>query len=133
MATGNGDHMALNWYRMVVIATALGLPAASWADEAPLQGGDVHLTPRSGGPPRFYPQAAQAAHLEGHASALCLIAGNGDLTDCKVFEETPEGHGFGDGVVRLAEHMHAGPKAKDGSPTAGRQFLFKLTFKLPPG
>jgi TonB family protein len=100
------------------------------ADETPLQGADVHLSLRDPGV-KFYPEAAQRARLEGHATALCLIAPNGDLTKCDVVEETPADLGFGRGVVRLAEHMRADLKAKDGSPTPGRQFLFKLTFRLP--
>jgi TonB family protein len=117
-----------------LMALSLGLGSATVAaDQPPLTRQDVMPTVRTTGAVRFYPEIAQRAGVQGRASVLCSIAPNGDFTNCSALDEDPKGCQFGDAIVRLASAMHVSQHLKDGTPTAGRQYQFELSFKLPGG
>jgi hypothetical protein len=102
------------------------------AGEAPLLPKDA--PPHMRRPPprtRFYPEVAQRLGVEGHASALCRVGPNGDLTDCTVQSEEPSGCGFGEALLGIVDLMQVPPRAKDGTGTPGRPYLFNFNFKLP--
>ena len=116
----------------VIVALAVVCTSAHAQDVPPLTGRDVEIRIRDRGEPQqFYPEVAQKAHVEGHASALCDVAQNGDLLNCVLSNETPEGYRFGEATTRLASKLRIAPTAKDGTPTVGRKFQFEMNFKLP--
>jgi TonB family protein len=117
----------------LVAALSLLLSASSAADLPPLTGNDVRVQVDSSASKelRFYPEAAQRAHIEGIASVLCTITADGRLSDCTTAVENPPGYGFAAATVRLASHMRVAPRAKDGSPTVGRSLRVDMAYKLP--
>lgn len=120
-------------WRMVALAAAACLASGAAAQEQPpLLPTDAPLHMRD--PTmveRFYPEIAQRLDLEGRASALCRVTPAGDLMDCVVPSEEPAGFGFAQALLRMASMMQVPSRAKDGSPTAGRQYLLNVGFKLP--
>lgn len=116
------------------LAIALVLVSATTvcaAELPPLEGADVDVTLRKSSS-KFFPAKTDGPR-EGTATVLCTITAKGELSDCAVQSERPAGFGFGAATVQLAtEIIRIGPKAKDGSPTAGRRFLFPMKFKPQP-
>jgi TonB family protein len=55
---------------------------------------------------RFYPEAARQNGIEGRATIECGVGPGdgrtGDLVDCRVFEESPVGEGFGPAALSMA-------------------------------
>lgn len=126
---GGSIKSVLGWIAIALVFAATGGAAA---DPAPLLGNEVTLSTQPGNKiVRFYPEIAQRAGVEGSASALCRIAASGDLSDCAILSEDPQGCRFGEAAVRLASSLRARPRAKNGSETSGRTFRFDLRFKLP--
>ncbi|MGA0604389.1 TonB family protein [Phenylobacterium sp. VNQ135] len=120
--------------KLAASLTALVLAMSSTAlaqEPLPLTVKDVKPALKPSGSPRFYPEVAQRAGVEGRATALCDIAKNGDLINCTVSDETPQGCQFGAAVVKLATAMRVPRRLEDGTPTAGRRYQFDLKFKLP--
>lgn len=82
---------------------------------------------------QFYPKRAQSLRVDGTAEIRCLVAGDGALSNCIVIGETPEGFGFGQSALRLAQIMKLKPETRDGKPVAGGIFQTRLSFKVPAG
>lgn len=59
-----------------------------------------------------YPPAARAAGTGGRATLDCAVASSGRLSDCRLAQEFPEGEGFGDAALKLADHLALGPGAR---------------------
>jgi hypothetical protein len=124
-------NVALPW---LIAGLALPVAAPGFGQELPpLTGKDVaiHMDPSAEREPRFYPEVAQKHHVEGAASVLCTINDKGVLSACATAAENPPGYGFAEATARLASHMRVAPRAKDGSPTAGRKLRIDMVYKLP--
>jgi protein TonB len=120
--------------RRLAAVLLLVAPVPALAQELPpLTGKDVTVRFAGDGRQRFYPENAQRREIEGEASMICTINDHGSLSDCALKSEEPAGVGFGEAILRLGSAMRLPPTAKDGSPTAGRKFLFVLKFGLPHG
>ena len=52
-----------------------------------------------------YPQSALRNDTPGRARVVCRITATGDLTDCVVKEEEPDGLGFGAATIALTQHI----------------------------
>ena len=126
--SGVGGLRVIAMMLMMVAAVATDPPAA---ELPPLTADDVRVRIRPNQNTRFDPERAARAEKEGRATALCLVADNGDLQICQPISEEPAGWQFGEAAARLASAMRAEKTTKDGSPTAGRRFLFQMNFKLP--
>ncbi|MBS0361763.1 MAG: TonB family protein [Proteobacteria bacterium] len=79
----------------------------------------------------FYPKAALAAHTEAWTTMHCAVAITGQLTDCKVTREEPQGLGFGEAALALAAKFRMKPQTQDGVPTAGGEINIPIRFLLP--
>lgn len=126
--------MKTNIPQLWALALWVGLVPGTMAmaDEQPfLTDVTPHLRPYAADR-RFYPEVAQRKRVEGRASAVCRVSPNGDLNDCSVESEDPQGCKFGDALVGLMKSMRVPLNAKDGSPTPGRLYRMELTFRLPP-
>jgi TonB family protein len=80
---------------------------------------------------RFYPPAAAAAKQEGRATITCRVDGQGRLGKCQMISEAPEGAGFGDAALALADRFQMKPLDKEGRPTAGQDVRIPFKFALP--
>jgi len=57
---------------------------------------------------RAYP--AKAGGADGYAAAHCRVLRSGDLTECRIIKEAPEGQGFGKAALSLASQFRVAPK-----------------------
>lgn len=80
----------------------------------------------------FPQQAAEAGVKAGRGIADCLVAPDGQLTDCKAGRETPPGLGFGASAVAVASLMRMNPWTRDGRPVAGARIRLPIDFNLSP-
>lgn len=80
----------------------------------------------------FPPQAAEAGVKAGRGIADCLVAPDGQLTDCKAGRETPPGLGFSASAVAVASLMRMNPWTRDGRPVAGARIKLPIDFNLSP-
>jgi TonB family protein len=79
----------------------------------------------------FYPKAAAAARIEGHATLRCAVTASGDLADCTTANEEPLGQGFGEAALRLAPSFKMRPMTKDGVPVTGGKIAIPIRFAFP--
>ncbi len=72
----------------------------------------------------------------GTATMTCVVKANGELSYCKVIDETPKGSGFGAAALKMAGIFKMLPQVKDGRPVAGGlvtiPFHFNLASLTPP-
>lgn len=59
----------------------------------------------------FYPWQAIEAQIEGQAKVSCRVGSQGEYTECKVSDEMPEGHGFGDAALKIFKLTTTGSPA----------------------
>jgi len=78
-----------------------------------------------------YPKQAWDDQLVGRAELSCSVSSDGRLTDCNRMGEEPEGKGFGEAAMRLAEKFLMSPTDGDGQPVEGRAYQLKIRFVLP--
>lgn len=77
-----------------------------------------------------YPRDALAQGVSGRATVECEVIANGLLDHCRVVEEHPAGHGFGEAAVQLAFGHHVRPDAEGRLPL-GRRVEVPVQF-IPP-
>lgn len=70
-------------------------------------------------PERFYPREAFMQGLAGQVVLDCNVDVEGRLT-CVVASETPEGRGFGEAALRIANAHVMRPATRDGAPAPAR-------------
>jgi TonB family protein len=80
---------------------------------------------------RFYPAAAKATKLEGSATITCRVDDEGRLGQCQLLREAPEGAGFGQAALSLADTFQMKPLDKEGRATAGQDVRIPFKFALP--
>lgn len=80
-----------------------------------------------------YPaKAADAGIKSGRGVADCAIAADGHLVDCKPAYATPEGMGFAEAAVQVAQVMQMNPWTEGGSPVDGVRLRLPVSFNLAP-
>lgn len=79
-----------------------------------------------------YPELAARTGREGHASMSCVVAKDGEMNDCVVVEETPQGAGFGKAALELAHFFQIKPYSELGFPLAGMRIGIPVAFRMPP-
>lgn len=67
----------------------------------------------------YPPEAAEKGVATGHGIAKCVVGPDGTLSDCAPAEGDPDGLGFPEAAVKLAETMRMNPWTADGSPVDG--------------
>lgn len=78
-----------------------------------------------------FPDKALKMHLAGRVTARCLVTGKGELTNCEVLAEDPPDQGFGAATQSLAKVFRLASVCVDGTPTAGRRYTFRVTWRGP--
>jgi TonB family protein len=122
---------------MLSILAAVLMQAATPAVAAPAPTPSVVTTPDWLRKPtgadmaEFYPKAAAAAHVEGHATIHCKVAATGDLTDCVASNDEPAGQGFGEAALRLSPLFKMRPMTRDGVAVSGGRINIPIRFMLP--
>ncbi len=79
-----------------------------------------------------YPRIARAHGLAGVVKLSCEVSREGRLTECQVLEESPAAQGFGAATQSLAKIFTLAPVDRDGAPSAGRTYVFKIEWRLSP-
>ncbi len=81
---------------------------------------------------RAYPREAAKKGIEGQAVIACRIGpdddGFGDLVNCTVVSETPDGQGFGNAALNLAKAMRM---RRRGDSNVGATVRIPIAFHLP--
>lgn len=79
----------------------------------------------------LYPQAAADKGVaSGVGVADCLVTPTGNLQECKVAREQPEGLGFGQAAVAVAGITQMNPWTPAGRPVAGARVQLPIAFNL---
>ncbi|GBE29385.1 gram-negative bacterial tonB protein [bacterium BMS3Bbin04] len=77
----------------------------------------------------LYPEMAQRANIEGVAIVKFVVDVNGNPTDVQVFQERPEGLGFGEAAVKAISAMKFSPGMQRDKAVPVRMQQ-KITFQL---
>jgi TonB family protein len=65
-----------------------------------------------------YPPRALDNQVQGQAVIECAVGLSGKLADCHVYDEQPNGYGFGQAALELAGDFTLKPRLIDGAPVA---------------
>ncbi len=77
-----------------------------------------------------FPAAAKAAHVTvGHVALSCLIGQGGELTDCVVTRQSPEGLGFDKAALALSTLFQMTVWTDEGLPTIGSRVEIPLRYE----
>jgi outer membrane biosynthesis protein TonB len=77
---------------------------------------------------RHYPADSLYDHVTGNVILQCLVRAEDGGLLCVVVSETPEGRGFGEAALKVAQSYRAGPELQDGSPSAGARIRILVAF-----
>ncbi|HEX3919079.1 MAG TPA: TonB family protein [Caulobacteraceae bacterium] len=81
-----------------------------------------------------YPVRALSDQVDGGAYLDCVLTKAGVLTGCKVMVEAPEGYGFGQAALEVANDFKITPREVDGEPIDSEVHLpVKFTVADPDG
>ena len=79
---------------------------------------------------RYYPPRAQAARISGKAFITCKVTAEGRLEGCQTVYETPEGMGFGEAALSLAQYFKMAKKTSAGDSVAGGTVRSPIFFDI---
>jgi TonB family protein len=77
----------------------------------------------------FYPPAARAAGLTGYVMLDCLARDDGALVDCRVIQESPQGHGFGKASLEAARTFKMKVRTQNGDVVEGANLRVKIPIR----
>lgn len=77
---------------------------------------------------RVYPRDALRHNVSGRAVFSCQVTEKGELTDCKVLQETPPNEGFGEAALKLAPSFLMRPPTRGGIPVGGATVVVPIQF-----
>ncbi|MBL8552819.1 MAG: TonB family protein [Phenylobacterium sp.] len=116
-----------------VLAAALMQATAPAAPAAPsiITNPDWQRRPSGQDVGRLYPKAALKDDLAGRATISCDVAVDGRLTGCRATSANPEGAGFEEAALAMADVFRMRPLTKDGRPVAGGVVRIPIMFIIP--
>lgn len=80
---------------------------------------------------RMYPDLALRLSVGARVKLQCDVVATGEITNCKVLEETPADLGFGAAAIRLSPSFRMKPTTADGQSVAGAMVLIPISFSAP--
>jgi TonB family protein len=102
---------------------------------------DITLMAHVASPPRIltkptdaqikaaYPVRALSDQVAGGAIITCIVSEQGVLAACRVGREVPDGYGFGQAAVDLAQDFKMAPAQVDGEPVGGAPINIAVPFR----
>ncbi|HYD87677.1 MAG TPA: TonB family protein [Vitreimonas sp.] len=78
---------------------------------------------------RFFPVRALEHSRPGSVMLICTVLPEGAL-DCAVGYEGPQGWGFGEAALRIAQRFKVAPQTEDGAATAGQTVRVPIRFRV---
>lgn len=102
---------------LAAVLAACGQPVSSpFVDGARITNPDWVARPSGSDLARLYPRDAARNRITGSAVLECRVAANGQVEDCIVLSEEPEGMGFGAATVALSSRFRMTPMDVQGVP-----------------
>lgn len=81
---------------------------------------------------RYYPDSAMKRGLAGRVTIVCIVTGQGEMSDCKVTHEYPLAEHFGDAAIRLSTFFKLRLDTPRGPSNVGRLATIPIRFALQP-
>lgn len=79
----------------------------------------------------LYPKPASRENVEGLAVMECTVDAAGQMTLCRILDESPLGFGFGEAALKMAKSFRMRPLTKGGNSSAGGVIRIPIRFRLP--
>lgn len=113
---------AIRWLISTIAVALCAAPGASFA-------GALVFTPPLD-PAAHYPETALREGVEGRAIVACTLGSAGDLTDCVVEVEEPQGYGFAAAAIAVVTAARLDIAASNLAAAVGQRVAVPLVFKL---
>lgn len=81
---------------------------------------------------KYYPDRALRLEREGRTMMNCVVNADSTLGDCEIVDEAPQGYGFGEASLDLAQFFRMKPITLNGQPVmpSGARVNVPLNFSL---
>ncbi len=80
---------------------------------------------------KAYPSHASHVGISGQVMMQCAATAEGEMSDCRILQETPSDEGFGRAALSISGKFRLTPLTPEGKSVAGTTINIPIAFRLP--